>query len=34
MFKMRFGWGPKDGLEGVKKNINLSKCCKRSGWLR
>jgi L-alanine-DL-glutamate epimerase-like enolase superfamily enzyme len=23
MFKMRFGWGPKDGLEGVKKNINL-----------
>ena len=23
MFKMRFGWGPKDGLEGIKKNINL-----------
>ena len=23
MFKMRFGWGPKDGTEGVKKNINL-----------
>ena len=23
MFKMRFGWGPKDGPEGVKKNINL-----------
>ena len=23
MFKMRFGWGPKDGSEGMKKNINL-----------
>jgi len=23
MFKMRFGWGPKDGPEGIKKNINL-----------
>ena len=23
MFKMRFGWGPKDGSEGVKKNIEL-----------
>ena len=23
MFKMRFGWGPKDGPEGMKKNINL-----------
>ena len=23
MFKMRFGWGPKDGAEGVKKNIEL-----------
>ena len=21
MFKMRFGWGPKDGVEGIKKNI-------------
>ena len=23
MFKMRFGWGPKDGVDGIKKNINL-----------
>ena len=23
MFKMRFGWGPKDGPEGMKKNIDL-----------
>ena len=23
MFKMRFGWGPKDGAEGVKKNLEL-----------
>ena len=23
MFKMRFGWGPKDGVEGIKKNIEL-----------
>ena len=23
MFKMRFGWGPKDGSEGMKKNIDL-----------
>ena len=23
MFKMRFGWGPKDGSEGMKKNIQL-----------
>ena len=23
MFKMRFGWGPKDGPEGMKKNIQL-----------
>ncbi len=23
MFKMRFGWGPKDGNEGIKKNLNL-----------
>ena len=23
MFKMRFGWGPKDGAEGIKKNIEL-----------
>ncbi len=23
MFKMRFGWGPKDGPEGMKKNIEL-----------
>jgi L-rhamnonate dehydratase len=23
MFKMRFGWGPKDGAEGMKKNIQL-----------
>ena len=23
MFKMRFGWGPKDGDDGIKKNINL-----------
>ena len=23
MFKMRFGWGPKDGNDGIKKNINL-----------
>ncbi len=23
MFKMRFGWGPKDGDEGIKKNLNL-----------
>ena len=23
MFKMRFGWGPKDGSEGMKKNIVL-----------
>ncbi len=23
MFKMRFGWGPKDGPEGMKKNIKL-----------
>ena len=23
MFKMRFGWGPKDGSEGMKKNIKL-----------
>ncbi len=23
MFKMRFGWGPKDGSEGMRKNIEL-----------
>ena len=23
MFKMRFGWGPKDGEEGLKKNLKL-----------
>ena len=23
MFKMRFGWGPKDGPEGMRKNIEL-----------
>jgi len=23
MFKMRFGWGPKDGADGIKKNIEL-----------
>ncbi len=23
MFKMRFGWGPKDGDEGIKKNLDL-----------
>jgi L-alanine-DL-glutamate epimerase-like enolase superfamily enzyme len=23
MYKMRFGWGPKDGPEGMKKNIQL-----------
>jgi len=23
MYKMRFGWGPKDGSEGMKKNIQL-----------
>ena len=23
MFKMRFGWGPKDGHEGMRKNIEL-----------
>ena len=23
MFKMRFGWGPKDGDDGIKNNINL-----------
>ena len=23
MFKMRFGWGPKDGEDGIKKNIDL-----------
>ena len=23
MFKMRFGWGPKDGADGIKKNISL-----------
>ena len=23
MFKMRLGWGPKDGAEGVKKNLEL-----------
>jgi len=23
MFKMRFGWGPKDGEEGIKKNLEL-----------
>ena len=23
MFKMRFGWGPKDGPDGVKKNLEL-----------
>jgi|TARA_B110000967_G_scaffold204953_1_gene248446 L-rhamnonate dehydratase len=25
MFKMRFGWGPKDGDKGIKKNIELVK---------
>ena len=25
MFKMRFGWGPKDGAEGMNKNIELIK---------
>ena len=25
MFKMRFGWGPKDGPEGMKKNIELAE---------
>ena len=25
MFKMRFGWGPKDGAAGIKKNIELLK---------
>ena len=23
MFKMRFGWGPKDGISGMKKNLEL-----------
>ena len=23
MFKMRFGWGPKDGIAGMKKNLEL-----------
>ncbi|MEO0496042.1 MAG: L-rhamnonate dehydratase [Pseudomonadota bacterium] len=23
--KMRFGWGPKDGIEGIGKNVNLVK---------
>ena len=23
MFKMRFGWGPKDGKKGIKKNLEL-----------
>ena len=23
MFKMRFGWGPRDGSEGIKKNLEL-----------
>ena len=30
MFKMRFGWGPKDGPEGMKKNIQLVEARKRS----
>ena len=25
MFKMRFGWGPKDGSDGMKKNIELAE---------
>ena len=25
MFKMRFGWGPKDGPDGMKKNIELAE---------
>mgnify|MGYP001434869881 FL=1 len=25
MFKMRFGWGPKDGSDGMKKNIKLAE---------
>ena len=25
MFKMRFGWGPKDGPDGMKKNIALAE---------
>ena len=25
MFKMRFGWGPKDGPDGIKKNIELAE---------
>ena len=25
MYKMRFGWGPKDGPEGMKKNIELAE---------
>ena len=25
MFKMRFGWGPKDGPDGMKKNITLAE---------
>ena len=25
MFKMRFGWGPKDGPEGMKKILSLQK---------
>src|SRR5690606_34645201 len=23
MMKLRFGWGPKDGLEGIKRNLDL-----------
>ena len=30
MFKMRFGWGPKDGAEGMKKNIQLVEALSRS----
>jgi L-alanine-DL-glutamate epimerase-like enolase superfamily enzyme len=30
MFKMRFGWGPKDGPEGMKKNIELAEAVRRS----
>jgi len=25
MFKMRFGWGPKDGPDGMKKNLELAE---------
>ena len=27
MFKMRFGWGPKDGNDGIKKKYQSCSCC-------